>query len=179
MANNKAKEIYMTGYVRWAKLFPSNMDKYEKHFDQTGGRFMVDFYPESEKELSKFWDTDVGSESMGSPRLRDQSHRSYGDGDVDLGIGSWLRLKRDNISKTGIDAFGGSPYVFDFRDGPSTKQWDSEADGVNIWNGSKVQVKLNIWGTGGTANIRLDAVAVMELAAAPEMDDTEDKEPTF
>ena len=167
--------IRLDGYARWAKLFESDRDEYEGHFEDTGGRYQLDFYPESQEVIDEFLSTGIGKESMGNPRVRVPGGPLYGSGDPDLGIGAYIKLKRNHkgpwVDENGVDKYGGPPKVYnhDTSEDPLC-MWDLEKDG-KIWNGSKVSVKLYIRPDGGRSTIRLEAVAVKEAAPEPVFED--------
>ena len=145
------KIITMTGFVEWAKIFEGNMDNSDFHAE-TEGQFNMNFYPESEKELKKFFDAGAPESSMGNDTIKL--------GNAELAMGKYIKLKRPNKHKGGIEAFGGAPKVYNHTEGESTKLWDLEEDGP-LGNGSKVKVKVSIFGSGPRASIRLERVAVL------------------
>ena len=149
----KTNIVEMTGFVEWAKIFPENMDDNMEFHSETQGQFNMNFYPESEGEFEKFFSAGAPTSSMG--------HDTIKLGNADIGLGKFVRLKRPNKHKSGIEDFGGAPAVYDFREGPSMKRWDFAEDG-ELGNGSKVKVKVSIFGTGSRASIRLEKVAVLE-----------------
>ena len=174
MTDNKTKYVRMDGYGRWIKMQLSDMDTHDSHFDKSGGRFTLDFYPETEEELDKYWASGAPEVALGHQMLRTPDHPRYGNGDPDLGIGSYLKLRKDNNAND--DRFAGPPNVFDWRGDKEggTDLWDFEEDGL-IWNGSKVAVKYSIWNNSedkSRAVIRLQSLAVLELADEPEIDNT-------
>lgn len=147
------KFITMTGYVEYAKVFAENMDDNMDFHEKTQGQFNVNFYPETENDFKAFFDAGAPESAMG--------HDTIKMGNSELALGKYLKLKRPNVHPSGIEAFGGAPKVFDFREGESTKQWDFAEDG-ELGNGSKVKVKVSIYGSGPRASIRLERIAVLE-----------------
>ena len=154
--SKQTKYFKMTGFVDYAKVFAENMDDNMDFHGATQGQFNMNFYPETEEEMQKFFDNGAPQSAMG--------HDTIKIGDPEIGMGKYFKLKRPNVHKSGIDDFGGPPKIFDFREGESVKQWDynNEDDG-EIGSRSKVIVEVSIWGTGGTAVIRLEKIAVLEL----------------
>lgn len=156
------KFITMTGFVEYAKVFAENMDDNMDFHAATEGQFNVNFYPESDDEFKKFFDAGAPESSMG--------HDTIKMGNSELAMGKYLKLKRPNVHKSGIEAFGGAPQVFDFREGESTTLWDFEKDG-ELGNGSKVMVKVSIYGSGARASIRLERIAVLEQKVYERIED--------
>lgn len=150
---SKTKIVAMTGYVEYAKVFEQNMDDNMDFHERTQGQYNVNFYPESETDFTAFFEAGAPESTMG--------HDTIKIGNSELGLGKYLKLKRPNVHPSGIEAFGGAPMVFDFREGESTKLWDFEKDG-ELGNGSKVVVKVSIYGSGPRASIRLERIAVLE-----------------
>lgn len=149
----KTKIVTMTGFVEYAKVFPENMDSNMEFHGKTQGQYNMNFYPESDAEFEKFFAAGAPMQAMG--------HDTIKMGNGDLALGKYVKLKRPNVHPSGIEAFGGAPHVFDFRSGPSTAKWNFDEDG-ELGNGSKVTVKVSIYGNGGRASIRLEKVAVLE-----------------
>lgn len=152
MEKAKSRIVVMEGYVEYARIFPSNMDK-NPDFHPTG-QFNMNFYPASEEEIQKLWDAGVPKAFRGTPRLRDPK------GDESYGIGKFVRLKRDNIHR--IEALGGAPSVVHWTDDRMGEDWDITTDG-EVGNGSKVLVKLVVYGEGDRTGSRLEKVGVKEL----------------
>jgi len=150
---SKTKIITMTGYVEYAKIFKGNMDDNMDFHEKTEGQFNMNFYPESETDFKEFFEAGAPESSMG--------HDTIKIGNSELALGKYLKLKRPNVHPAGIEAFGGAPAVFDWTEGESLKEWDFERDG-ELGNGSKVKVKVSIFGSGPRAVIRLERVAVLE-----------------
>ena len=151
MANTKY--VTMTGFVEYAKVFEQNMDDNMDFHAATEGQYNMNFYPESEEDFKTFFAAGAPESTMG--------HDTIKIGNSEVGLGKFLKLKRPNKHRSGIEAFGGAPKVFDFREGESTRQWDFDADG-ELGNGSKVMVKVSIFGSGPRASIRLERIAVLE-----------------
>ena len=149
----KTTIVEMTGFVEWAKIFPENMDDNMEFHAATEGQFNMNFYPVDEEQFEKFFSGGAPTSSMG--------HDTIKMGKEEIGLGKFIRLKRPNKHKSGIEDFGGAPEVYDFREGPSLKRWSFAEDG-ELGNGSKVSVKVSIYGTGPRASVRLEKVAVLE-----------------
>ncbi len=143
----------MTGFVEYANVFEENMDENMDYHAKTQGQYNMNFYPESDPELKKFFDAGAPESSMG--------HDTIKIGNPDLAMGKYVKLKRPNVHPAGIADFGGAPKVFDFRNGPSTDKWDFGADG-ELGNGTKVHAKVSIYGSGSRASIRLERIAVVD-----------------
>ena len=163
----KTKIVKMTGFVEYARVFPENMDDNMEFHAKTEGQYNVNFYPESEDDFERFFAAGAPQATMG--------HDTIKLGNSGLGMGKFLKLKRPNIHPSGIEDFGGAPLVFDFTDGESTKRWTIE-DG-ELGNGTKVHVKVSIYGEGPRASIRLERIAVIEHVAfeGGESGSSEDK----
>lgn len=147
---SKTKYVKMTGFLEYARVFPENMDNWEGHAE-TKGQFNVNFYPESEEEMNKYFEAGAPKSTMG--------HDTFKEGN-EFGIGVFTKLKRPNIHLR-FDNWRSAPDVFDFRDGPSTKEWSMEEDG-ELGNGTKAIVKVGVYGDGPRAIKTLEAVAVLE-----------------
>lgn len=146
----KTKTVAMTGFLEYARVFPENMDNGEFH-EATEGQFNVNFYPETEADFDAFFENGAPTSSMGHDTIKLGR---------DFGMGKFLKLKRPNKHRSGIEDFGGAPAVFDFTNGESTKRWTFE-DG-ELGNGTKAVVKVSIYGEGARASIRLEKIAVLE-----------------
>ena len=153
MTKNKTTIVTMTGYAEYARIFNENMDDNMEFHEKTQGQFNMNFYPETEADFDKYFEAGAPTSTMG--------HDAIKLGREEIGMGKFLKLKRPNKHPSGIEDFGGAPAVYDMRDGDKTKRWDFEADG-EVGNGSKVMVKVSIFGSGPRASIRLEKVAVLE-----------------
>lgn len=154
MAKVKTKELAMTGYLQYARVFPGNMDDNMEYHEKTQGQYNCNFYPENNDGFKAFFDAGAPVSAMG--------HDTIKVGDPELATGKYLKLKRPNVHPSGIADFGGAPVVFDFREGESLKKWSMDDDG-ELGNGTKVTVKVSIYGEGPRASIRLEKIAVLEL----------------
>ena len=148
----KTKLIAMTGFVTYAKVFNENMDDNMDFHEKTEGQFNVNFYPETEDDFKAFFAAGAPEASMG--------HNTVKLGDASIGMGKYIKLKRPNKHPSGIEDFGGAPLVFDFTEGESLKKWSFTDDG-ELGNGTKVVVKVSIFGEGPRASIRLERIAVL------------------
>lgn len=149
----KTTTVMMTGFVEYARVFEENMDDNMDFHAKTEGQYNVNFYPESDEMFEKFFAAGAPMATMG--------HDTIKMGNSELALGKFLKLKRPNKHPSGIADFGGAPLVFDFRDGESTKKWNFAEDG-ELGNGTKVHVKVSIYGTGQRASIRLERIAVID-----------------
>ena len=154
MAKVKTKEVTRTGFVQYARVFEGNMDSNLEYHEKTQGQYNVNFYPETTGGFEAFFDAGAPVSAMG--------HDTIKVGDPEIATGKFLKLKRPNKHPSGIEDFGGAPVVFDFREGPSLKKWSMDDDG-ELGNGTKVVVKVSIYGEGPRASIRLEKIAVLEL----------------
>ena len=154
---SKTKIIKMTGFVTYAKIFNENLDDNMDFHEKTEGQFNMNFYPETEKDFDTFFGAGAPQSTMG--------HDTIKMGDTSLGMGGkYIKLKRPNKHPSGIEDFGGAPLVFDFTGGESMKKWSFTEDG-ELGNGTKVAVKVSIYGEGPRASIRLERVAVLDHVA--------------
>ena len=152
MAKGKTTIVSMTGFVEYARIFPENMDDNEYH-EKTQGQYNVNFYPETTDGFEAFFQAGAPVSSMG--------HDTIKIGNETLGTGKFLKLKRPNVHAFASE-WGGSPTVFDFREGESLKKWSMTDDG-EVGNGSKVTVKVSVWADGKKSIQRLEKIAVREL----------------
>lgn len=149
----KTKIIKLTGYVQYAKIFPENMDDNMDYHEKTQGQYNMNFYPETEEDFETFFKAGAPQSSMG--------HDTVKLGDSSIGMGKFIKLKRPNVHPSNIEDFGGAPLVFDHTEGEGLKKWSFTEDG-ELGNGTKVAVKVSIYGEGPRASIRLERVAVLE-----------------
>jgi hypothetical protein len=144
----KTKLGVFEGEVYWAKVFEGNMDDSEYH-KATQGQFNCVFIPKDDEELEKMKKMGFPEKSMGNAMIRE-----YDVADGRKG----MKLKRPN-KHAKIEEFGGAPIV---TRGISDELWDMDVDG-ELGNGTKVKVKISIYGEGSTASVRLEKIAVLEL----------------
>jgi len=148
---SKAKTIFMEGYLKWPKFLKSNMDT---KFNEDGV-YQTEFYPSSKDELSKL--LDEAKSRNKEIRVGDPSD---GEG---YGLGKFVRLKRNNVNR--IEEFSGPPTVVHLDEGSSHGEpWDYNTDGL-LGNGTKVKVKVVMYGEGHMAGVRLEKVGVLDHVA--------------
>ena len=159
----QSKYVTMTGFVDYARVFTENMDTNMEYHAATEGQYNVNFYPETDADFEAFFGAGAPESSMG--------HDTIKIGDPEIGMGKYVKLKRPHVHRSGIEAFGGPPMIFDFREGESTKKWNYEEDG-ELGSRSKVKMKVSIFGSGPRATVRMERIAVEELKVweAPEDD---------
>lgn len=152
MAKGKTTIVSMTGFVEYARVFPENMDNGDYH-QKTQGQYNCNFYPETTEGFEAYFKAGAPVSSMG--------HDTIKIGNPEIGTGKYLKLKRPNVHPI-VAEWGGSPTVFDFREGESLKKWSMSDDG-ELGNGSKVTVKVSVWTDGKKSIQRLEKIAVHEL----------------
>lgn len=152
MAKGKTTIVTMVGFLEYARIFPGNMDEGDYHA-KSSGQFNVNFYPEEQSGFADYFAAGVPAASMGYDTIKV--------GNPELGTGKFVKLKRGNVNAV-VSEWGGAPAVFDFREGPSMKKWDMEADG-ECGNGTKATVKVSVWTDGKKSMQRLEKVAIHEL----------------
>lgn len=143
----KTKYGVFDGEIFYARVFEGNMDNGEFHA-KTEGQFNCVFIPKDDEELQKLIKMGFPEKSMGNSMVKEY--------DV-AGGRKGVKLKRPNKHPK-IEDFGGAPIV---THGVSDKVWDMDTDG-ELGNGTKVKVKVSIYGSGERASIRLEKVAVIE-----------------
>jgi len=144
----KTKWGNFEGEIYWARVFEGNIDDSEYH-KATEGQYNCMFVPKDEQELQKMISLGFPQKSMGNPMIRE----------IDAADGrKGMKLKRPN-KHAKIEDFGGAPIV---THGLTDNVWDMDVDG-ELGNGTKVIVKISIYGEGSTASVRLEKIAVLEL----------------
>jgi hypothetical protein len=149
MAKAKTKYGVFEGEAFYTRVFEQNIDDSEYHED-TQGQYNMMFVPKDQAELDKMLSLGFPESSMGHPMVKPIQA-------ADNRLG--MKLKRNNVDKTGIEDFGGAPVV---TKGKTNDEWSFTEDGA-VGNGSKVLVKLSIYGEGARASVRLERVGVLEL----------------
>jgi hypothetical protein len=144
----KTKWGVFEGEIFWARVFEQNIDDSEYH-KATEGQYNCVFIPKDEQELDKMVKLGFPQKSMGNAMIRE-----YDAADGRKG----MKLKRPH-KHAKIEDFGGAPVV---TKGVSDDVWDMDVDG-ELGNGTKVKVKISIYGEGATASVRLEKIAVLEL----------------
>jgi hypothetical protein len=155
------KIIAMEGFASYAKIFPENMDDNMEYHAATEGQYNMMFSFATEDDLAAYINAGGPEKSMGHDLIKEST----------FGIGKCIKLKRPNKHKSGIEDFGGAPAVYDHTEGESVKRY-TFTDG-ELGNGSRVKVKVSIYGEGARAIVRLEKVAVMDVVefdreSAPE-----------
>lgn len=143
----KTKYGVFDGEIYYARVFEGNMDDSEYH-KATEGQYNCVFIPKDEEELQKMLKLGFPVKAMGNPMVKE-----YEVADGRKG----MKLKRPNKHPK-IEDFGGAPVV---TRGVSDQKWDMDTDG-ELGNGTKVKVKISIYGEGSTASVRLEKIAVIE-----------------
>ena len=144
----KTKYGVFEGEIYYARVFWGNMDDGEIH-EKTDGQYNCVFIPKDEEELNKMRKLGFPDKSMGNQMIREYEAAGGRKG---------MKLKRPNKHPK-IEDFGGAPVV---THNLTEKVWDMDVDG-ELGNGTKVKVKISIYGEGSTASVRLEKVAVLEL----------------
>lgn len=134
----KSKNVKLRAIAKWAKLFPSNMDKegYKGAYKEVGGAYTIDLGLTKE-EFAKL--KEAGSQKKGREE----------DGLV------WVKVIRKHDHK--IPELGGAPKVYTARG----EVWDSDTDGM-IGNGSLVTALVNVYKVGDVVGTRLEKVQVLK-----------------
>lgn len=140
------KTIKLVGVSDWNRVFFDNRDMtgYRDAYRECDGAYTldIDLTPESEKLLKE----------SGSTKDRGRKTGKY----------KFVRKHADSR----YDWAGGPPKVVK-SDGTV---WDFENDGP-IWNGSLLEVDVDVYDTRAGKGTRLRAVKVLKLAAEPERDE--------
>jgi len=97
--------------------------------------------------------------TMFVPKDSDELNRLIAMGFPEVGV----KLKRPNVHPSGIEDFGGAPAV---THGVTSQKWDNIVDG-NLGNGTKVKVKISIYGEGAKVGV-VEHVPYQELAEAED-----------
>lgn len=159
MAKLKAKTIVMDGYIKWARLRTSEMDT--KFVPD--GQYNAEFYPEDQENLDKIM-------SEAKERGKKIALKDPYDGEG-FGTGKYFKIYRNHVNRS-VEEFGGPPVVFKMGEDYEgiVKRWDFETDGL-IGNGSRVRVKLVMYGEGNMAGHRLEKLGVLDLVSyVPDAD---------
>jgi len=158
MAKLKAKTIVMDGYIKWARLRTSEMDT--KFVPD--GQYNAEFYPEDQENLDK-----IMSEAKARGKKIALKDPYDGEG---FGTGKYFKIYRNHVNRS-VEEFGGPPVVLKMDgDYEGMTRWDFETDGL-IGNGSKVRVKLVMYGEGNMAGHRLEKLGVLDLVSyVPDAD---------
>mgnify|MGYP006132117149 CR=1 FL=1 len=154
MTKSRARTVVMNGFVEYARVFRENMDSNPDYHPT--GQYNMNFYPKTQEDLDLFWAAGVEKEFRGFKRLKESSGDGYG-------IGSYIKLKRDNLNPI-AESLGGPPLVVDWSGDALNKgaHWDFEGMG-EIGNGSEVRVRVLVYGEGDRTGSRLEKVGVIDL----------------
>jgi hypothetical protein len=157
MAKLKAKTIVMDGYIKWARLRTSEMDT--KFVPD--GQYNAEFYPEDQENLDK-----IMSEAKARGKKIALKDPYDGEG---FGIGKYFKIYRNHVNRS-VEEFGGPPVVVKMDGDTVNDRWDFEMDGL-IGNGSKVRIKVVMYGDGNMAGHRLEKLGVLDLVSyVPDAD---------
>lgn len=158
--SNPTKTVIMTGYLEYANIFSENYDDNMDFHAETEGEFNVNFYPESEDELTKlFEDTGFARRYRGKDRIKDplMAENNPREG---FGIGRYVILKRPRVHQM-YSQYGGQPEIVHFTEGRYNDTWSFNDDG-ELGNGTKAKVKVVVYGNGERMGHRLIKVGVLE-----------------
>jgi hypothetical protein len=154
--------------LEYAKVFPENADmgspdgpRAAQAVHQNGGQFITNAYFTDEEQISKLEAEGLDLHPMNSDRIRQ--------GNADLGIGKYMKVKRKvsdvknftdrNGEPVTID-YGGAPKVVNLTEGRESKRmWDFSSDGP-LGNGTKAKVQFEVYANG--AGVRLLNVGVTD-----------------
>ena len=157
MAKRKAMTIVMDGYIKWARLRTSEMDT--KFVPD--GQYNAEFYPEDQENLDK-----IMSEAKARGKKIALKDPYDGEG---FGIGKYFKIYRNHVNRS-VEEFGGPPVVVKMDGDTVNDRWDFEMDGL-IGNGSKVRIKVVMYGDGNMAGHRLEKLGVFDLVSyVPDAD---------
>lgn len=148
MEKRKAATIVMDGYIKWARLRPSDMDT--KFVPD--GQYNMEFYPADEGELDKIM-------TEAKAREKDLKLKDPYDGEG-FGVGKYFKVSRNHVNRS-VEEFGGPPTVVKMNGEEVASRWDFDMDG-GIGNGSKVRIKVVFYGQGHLAGHRLEKLGVLE-----------------
>ena len=153
--NKKTKYGKFEGELYYPRLFEDNMDDSDYH-ERTEGQYNTVFVPKDDNELKKMIDLGFPEESMGNSMIK-----PIAAAENRLG----MKLKRPNKHPSGYENMGGAPSV---THGITNNPWDNIEDGA-LGNGTKVMVKISIYGEGSTASVRLEKVGILEHVPFEEL----------
>lgn len=170
---SKSKTVTMTGYIEYANIFEENYDDNMDFHGETEGEFNANFYPETDDELSKLFEgTGFAREFRGRSRIKDpMSEKNPREG---FGTGSYIVVKRPRVHPM-YGQYGGQPEIVHFTEGRFNDPWSFNDDG-ELGNGTKVKVKLVVYGNGDRMGHRLIKVGVVEHVPYIKQDQDGDTE---
>ena len=155
--------------LEYAKVFPENADMGDPEgpnaaqaVHQKGGQYVVNAYFTDEGQIEQLISEGMQEQVNGHPRIIN--------GNAELGIGKYIKLKRDKEDlikvfqdKKGNDVevnYGGPVGVVDLRDTDNKRWWSFEDDGP-LGNGTKAMVQFEVYSKG--QGVRLVNVGVTDL----------------
>ena len=160
MTKPKTKYGVFEGELYYARLFPENIDTADFHAD-TQGQYNVVFVPKDEDELNSLIKLGFAETKMGNPMIKEYDFAGGRKG---------VKLKRDNVHRSGYEGLGGAPSV---TKGTTNIPWSFEEDGP-LGNGTTAKVKISIYGEGSRASVRIEKVGILNHvpyeASAPAED---------
>jgi|TARA_B110000977_G_C10899887_1_gene424818 hypothetical protein len=154
--------------LEYAKVFPENADmgspdgpRAAQAVHQSGGQFITNAYFTEEAQIGHLEKEGLDLHPMNSDRIRQ--------GNADLGIGKYMKVKRKvsdvknftdrNGEPVTID-YGGAPTVVNLTEGRENKRlWNFSEDGP-LGNGTKAKVQFEVYANG--AGVRLLNVGVTD-----------------
>lgn len=148
------------GQIYYARVFEETIDDSEYH-ESTDGQYNLVFIPSDPDDINKMIDLGFPEVSMGNKMIK-----PFDVADGRMG----MKLKRPNVSPSGIENFGGAPSVWFFKDAEATapeRKWDFIEDG-DLGNGTLARVKISVYGEGSTASVRLEKIGVVEHVVKEE-----------
>lgn len=156
--------------LEYAKVFEQNADmgdpsappkSVQGSIAKKGGQTIVNAYFTSDADMEKLIEAGLDLKPLGHDRILE--------GNEELGIGKFIRLKRDvadnvhtfeNKGKSVEVNYGGLPKIVDLRDPENKRLWDYDEDG-ELGNGTEAIVRFDMYSNG--AGVRLEAIAVTKL----------------
>ena len=154
--------------LEYAKVFPENADmgspdgpRAAQAVHSQGGQYITNAYFTEEAKIGHLEKEGLDLHPMNSDRIRQ--------GNADLGIGKYMKIKRKisdvknftdrNGEPVTID-YGGAPTVVNLTEGREKKRlWSFSEDGA-LGNGTKAKVKFELYADG--AGIRLSDLVITD-----------------
>jgi len=154
--------------LEYAKVFPENADmgsadgpRAAQAVHSQGGQYITNAYFTEEAQIGHLEKEGLDLHPMNSDRIRQ--------GNADLGIGKYMKIKRKisdvknftdrNGEPVTID-YGGAPTVVNLTEGREKKRlWSFSEDGA-LGNGTKAKVQFEIYAQG--AGVRLLNVGITD-----------------
>jgi len=162
-----SKTVYKTydGTSMYAQVFERNRDMGSEAYPLTDvdGQYKIQLVFDEDMKKRMIADG-IPDVILGNEMFKETEDGLYG-----------YTFKRTHLHKRftnddGTPQVNGSPNVVDWKASQENKvavPWDNEQ---NIWNGSKVKVKVSIY-KGRVNIVTLESVGVVEAAEAPERDE--------